>query len=124
MTATLTNTTGRVLTGGLTQQVVLYDGSGRVSAATPALRTTCPPASPAAAMSYREEWTGVPAIGKGHARRFWQIILAIRCSPDMARMPTMTADLTPPDAQDVLVGAEQRTLIRGLRVRVPRGPLA
>ena len=33
----------------------------------------------------------------------------------MAQMPTMTADLTPGDAQDVLVEAEQRTLICGRR---------
>ena len=37
------------------------------------------------------------------------IILAIRSSPDMAQMPTMTADLTPLDAQDVLVGTGQQT---------------
>jgi hypothetical protein len=46
------------------------------------------------------------------------IILTIRCGPEMARMPTMTAGLTPRHAQDVLVGTGHQTFIRGLWVRV------
>ena len=50
------------------------------------------------------------------------IILAIRCNPDMAQMPAMTADRTPRDAQDVLVGTGQQTFIRGWWVRGAGSP--
>lgn len=61
-------------------------------------------------MSSRCSTSRGSATGRGWAPRAsagssgLAITLAIRCSPDMTQMPTMTPDLTPGDAHDVPVG--------------------
>jgi len=61
MTAKVTNTTGQVLTGGVTQQVILYDGAGHVVGGDTGSSDNVPDTLPAG-MSYREQWTGIPAV--------------------------------------------------------------
>jgi hypothetical protein len=59
--AKVTNTTDWEVTEGITQQVVLYDEAGRVVGGGTGLSDNVPDALPAG-MSYREVWTGIPAI--------------------------------------------------------------
>lgn len=57
----VTNTTGRELTGGVTQQVVLYDASGNVVGGDTGSSDNVPQ-DLGTGMSYRESWTGIPAL--------------------------------------------------------------
>jgi hypothetical protein len=59
--AKVTNTTGQELTGGVTQQVVLYDQAGHVVGGDTGASDNVPQTLPAG-MSYRESWTGIPAV--------------------------------------------------------------
>jgi hypothetical protein len=61
LTAKVTNTTGSDVTGGVTQQVVLYDRAGRVVGGDTGSSDNVP-ATLQSAISYRESWTGIPAI--------------------------------------------------------------
>lgn len=61
LTAKITNTTGQELTGGVTQQVVLYDQAGHVVGGDTGSSDNVPQTLPAG-MSYRESWTGIPAV--------------------------------------------------------------
>ncbi|MFJ2885976.1 hypothetical protein ACIO53_08050 [Streptomyces sp. NPDC087305] len=57
----VTNTTHDELTGGVTQQVVLYDAAGHVVGGDTGSSDNVPNSLPAG-MSYREKWTGIPAL--------------------------------------------------------------
>jgi hypothetical protein len=61
LTAKVTNTTGQELTAGVTQQVVLYDQTGDVVGGGTGSSDNVPQTLPAG-MSYRESWTGIPAV--------------------------------------------------------------
>ena len=61
LTAKVINTTGQELTGGVTQQVVLYDRTGRVVGGGTGASDNVPQTLPAG-ISYRESWTGIPAV--------------------------------------------------------------
>jgi hypothetical protein len=61
LTAKVTNTTRQQLTGGVTQQVVLYDKAGHVVGGGSGSSDNVPDTLPAG-MSYREQWTGIPAV--------------------------------------------------------------
>jgi hypothetical protein len=61
LTAKVTNTTGTELTGGVTQQVVLYDQAGEVVGGDTGSSDNVPATLPTG-MSYRESWTGIPAV--------------------------------------------------------------
>jgi hypothetical protein len=61
LTAKVTNTTGQELTAGVTQQVVLYDQAGEVVGGDTGSSDNVPQTLPAG-MSYRESWTGIPAV--------------------------------------------------------------
>lgn len=64
VSAKVTNTTDRsLMEGALTQQVVLYDNSGRVVGGDTGSSDNAPERFPAD-MSYREQWTGIPAVTK------------------------------------------------------------
>jgi hypothetical protein len=63
LTVKVTNTTGQMLNGGVTQQVVLYDAAGRVVGGDTGSSDNMPNSLPAG-MSYRESWTGIPAVGQ------------------------------------------------------------
>jgi hypothetical protein len=63
LTVKVTNTTGQILTGGVTQQVVLYDAAGRVVGGDTGSSDNVPDSLPAD-MSYQESWTGIPAVGQ------------------------------------------------------------
>jgi len=62
LTAKITNTTGQELTGGVTQQVILYDKAGHVVGGDTGSSDNVPQTLPVG-MSYRESWTGIPAVG-------------------------------------------------------------
>jgi predicted small lipoprotein YifL len=60
----VTNTTGEQLTGGsVVQQVILYDTAGNIVGGGTGGSDNMPQVLPAG-MSYREQWTGIPAIRK------------------------------------------------------------
>ncbi|MFE2469729.1 hypothetical protein [Streptomyces mirabilis] len=59
----VTNSTRDGLTGGVTQQVVLYDAAGHVVGGDTGSSDNVPDTLPAG-MSYREQWTGIPALAK------------------------------------------------------------
>jgi hypothetical protein len=59
----VTNSTRDELTGGVTQQVVLYDAAGHVVGGDTGSSDNVPDHLPAG-MSYREKWSGIPALGK------------------------------------------------------------
>ncbi|MEU3520312.1 hypothetical protein ABZ770_34445 [Streptomyces sp. NPDC006654] len=63
LTAKVTNSTRDTVTGGVIQQVVLYDAKGHVVGGDTGSSDNVPDNLPAG-MSYREQWTGIPAIGK------------------------------------------------------------
>jgi hypothetical protein len=60
LSAKVTNTTGQDMDGGVTQQVVLYDQADRVVGGGRGSSDNVPQSLPAG-MSYREQWTGIPA---------------------------------------------------------------
>lgn len=66
LTAKVMNTTGQELTAGVTQQVVLYDQAGHVVGGGTGSSDNVPQTLPVS-MSYRESWTGIPAVQ--HATR-------------------------------------------------------
>ena len=57
----VTNTTGQEMTGGVTQQIVLYDAAGHVVGGETGSSDNVPDSLPAG-MSYREVGTSVPAL--------------------------------------------------------------
>lgn len=57
----VTNSTRDEITGGVTQQVVLYDAAGHVVGGDTGSSDNVPDRLPAG-MSYREQWTGIPAL--------------------------------------------------------------
>ncbi|MET7776309.1 hypothetical protein ABZU94_10470 [Streptomyces mirabilis] len=59
----VTNSTQDVVSGGVTQQVVLYDAHGQVVGGDTGSSDNAPDNLPAG-MSYREQWTGIPAVAK------------------------------------------------------------
>lgn len=59
----VTNSTRDEITGGVTQQVVLYDAKGNVVGGDSGSSDNVPDTLPAG-MSYREQWTGIPALSK------------------------------------------------------------
>lgn len=61
MTAKVTNTTGNKIVGGVTQQVILYTADGDVVGGSTGSSDNVPETLPDGA-SYREKWTGIPAI--------------------------------------------------------------
>jgi hypothetical protein len=61
LTAKVTNTTGQELANGVTQQVVLYDAAGQVVGGDTGSSDNVPASLPAG-LSYREQWTGIPAV--------------------------------------------------------------
>jgi hypothetical protein len=61
MSVKVTNTTGQEMTTGVTQQVVLYDRAGNVVGGDTGSSDNVPDDLPAG-MSYREDWTGIPAL--------------------------------------------------------------
>jgi hypothetical protein len=61
LTAKVTNTTGQQLTGGVTQQVVLYDQAGHVVGGDTGSSDNVPETLPTG-MSYRESWTGIAGV--------------------------------------------------------------
>ncbi|MFC8674167.1 hypothetical protein ACFUEN_16010 [Streptomyces griseorubiginosus] len=63
LTVKVTNSTRDELTGGVTQQVVLYDAAGHVVGGDTGASDNVPDSFPAG-MSYREKWTGIPALSK------------------------------------------------------------
>ncbi|MFI1767503.1 hypothetical protein ACH41H_36400 [Streptomyces sp. NPDC020800] len=63
MTVKVTNNTDETVTGGVTQQVVLYDAKGNVAGGGTGMSDNAPDSLPAG-MSYREKWTGIPATAK------------------------------------------------------------
>jgi hypothetical protein len=62
LTAKVTNTTGSDVTGGVTQQVVLYDRAAHVVGGDTGSSDNVP-ATLEPGISYRESWTGIPAVG-------------------------------------------------------------
>jgi hypothetical protein len=62
LTAKVTNTTGSDVTGGVTQQVVLYDRAAQVVGGDTGSSDNVP-ATLEPGISYRESWTGIPAVG-------------------------------------------------------------
>lgn len=58
----VTNSTKNTVNGFVTQQVVLYDADGNVVGGDTGSSDNVPDNLPAG-MSYREEWTGIPALG-------------------------------------------------------------
>ncbi|MFB7736165.1 hypothetical protein ACFC08_17625 [Streptomyces sp. NPDC056112] len=63
LTVKVTNSSGQPVTDGVTQQVVLYDAAGKVVGGDTGSSDDVPANLPSG-MSYREQWTGIPAIGK------------------------------------------------------------
>ncbi|WP_329005261.1 hypothetical protein OHA18_17980 [Kribbella sp. NBC_00709] len=63
LSARVTNTTGFVLVGGVTQQTVLYDSTGKVVGGDTGTSDNVPESLPVG-LSYREAWTGMPALIK------------------------------------------------------------
>jgi hypothetical protein len=63
LTVKVTNSTHGVVAGGVTQQVVLYDAKGSVVGGDTGSSDNVPNSLPTG-MSYREEWTGIPAVAK------------------------------------------------------------
>lgn len=63
LTVKVTNSTRDELIGGITQQVVLYDAAGHVVGGDTGSSDNMPDSLPAG-MSYREKWTGIPALSK------------------------------------------------------------
>jgi len=63
LTARVTNSTHDDITRGVTQQVVLYDAQGHVVGGDTGSSDNVPDNLPAD-MSYREQWTGIPAVAK------------------------------------------------------------
>ncbi|MGW0993515.1 hypothetical protein ACWD5V_09430 [Streptomyces sp. NPDC002523] len=63
LTVKVTNSTHDAVTGGVTQQVVLYDAKGNVIGGGTGSSDNVPDNLPAG-MSYREQWTGIPATAK------------------------------------------------------------
>lgn len=59
----VTNSTRNEIADGVTQQVVLYDAAGRIVGGDTGLSDNVPDSLPAG-MSYREQWTGIPALSK------------------------------------------------------------
>ncbi|MFI5973530.1 hypothetical protein [Streptomyces sp. NPDC051452] len=58
-----TNGTRAAVSGGVTQQVVLYDAKGSIVGGGTGASDNAPDTLPAGA-SYREKWTGIPAVAK------------------------------------------------------------
>ncbi|MFF4733499.1 hypothetical protein ACFY3M_51640 [Streptomyces mirabilis] len=63
LTVKVTNSTREVVSGGVTQQVVLYDALGQVVGGDTGSSDNVPDNLPTG-MSYREQWTGIPAVAK------------------------------------------------------------
>jgi hypothetical protein len=63
VTAKVTNSTHDEIRMGVTQQVVLYDAAGHVVGGDTGTSDNVPDHLPVG-MSYREKWTGVPALSK------------------------------------------------------------
>ncbi|WP_262059683.1 hypothetical protein [Streptomyces sp. STR69] len=63
LTVKVTNSTKGTVAGGVTQQVVLYDAKGNVVGGDTGSSDNVPDNLPTG-MSYREEWTGIPAVAK------------------------------------------------------------
>ncbi|MFF7889666.1 hypothetical protein ACH40F_54350 [Streptomyces sp. NPDC020794] len=63
LTVKVTNSTHDVVAGGVTQQVVLYNAHGQVVGGDTGSSDNAPDNLPAG-MSYREQWTGIPAVAK------------------------------------------------------------
>jgi hypothetical protein len=61
LTVRVTNSTSNEITGGVTQQVVLYDAKGNVVGGDVGSSDNVPDRL-AAGASYREQWTGIPAL--------------------------------------------------------------
>ncbi|OIV36831.1 hypothetical protein BIV57_14300 [Mangrovactinospora gilvigrisea] len=61
LTAKVTNDISREVDGGVTQQVVLYDSAGHVVGGDTGTSDNAPDSLPTG-MSYREQWTGIPAL--------------------------------------------------------------
>lgn len=59
----VTNNTHDELKGGVTQQVVLYDAAGKVVGGGTGTSDNAPDTLPVG-MSYREKWTGIPAMNR------------------------------------------------------------
>jgi hypothetical protein len=57
----VTNNTGQEITGGATQQAILYDAAGHIVGGDTGSSDNVPNSLPAGA-SYREQWTGIPAV--------------------------------------------------------------
>jgi hypothetical protein len=57
----VTNNTGQEIDSGVTQQVILHDAAGHVIGGATGSSDNAPAALPAGA-SYREQWTGIPAV--------------------------------------------------------------
>lgn len=63
LTVKVTNNTHDVLKGMVTQQVVLYDAHGKIVGGDTGMSDNVPDNLPAG-MSYREQWTDIPATAK------------------------------------------------------------
>jgi hypothetical protein len=63
LTVKVTNSTHDTVAGGVTQQVVLHDAKGRVVGGDTGSSDNVPDNLPTG-MSYREAWTGIPAVAK------------------------------------------------------------
>lgn len=63
LTVKVTNSTHDTVSGGVTQQVVLYDAKGNVVGGDTGSSDNVPNNLPAG-MSYREQWSGIPATAK------------------------------------------------------------
>jgi len=69
MTVRVTNSTGHTITGGVTQQVILYDAAGHIVGGGTGSSDNVPASLPAGA-SYREQWTGIPAQEPAASARY------------------------------------------------------
>lgn len=69
LTAVVKNTSNSTVDGGVTQQVVLYDTAGRVVGGDTGSSDNVPD-SLGKGESYREKWTGIPAVGKAASVKY------------------------------------------------------
>ncbi|MFJ8547366.1 hypothetical protein ACIRFH_36450 [Streptomyces sp. NPDC093586] len=63
LSAKVTNSTTDAVSSGVTQQVILYNAQGQVVGGESGFSDNIPQTLPTG-MSYREQWTGIPAIGE------------------------------------------------------------
>jgi hypothetical protein len=69
MTVRVTNSTRQTMTGGVTQQVILYDAAGNIVGGGTGSSDNVPASLPAGA-SYREQWTAIPAQLRAASARY------------------------------------------------------